>query len=136
MSDLIEQCEHTYPHTRHKRWLGGGNGFARCPGVKIPEGARQYKPSTRRYILARLREVSQRVHWTIGDWNVDGVMRDGRGADFERPRRVEEYPENNLKAWRELRADCDYLIAQLAELRQAADEAAMYVAVNTEEKRS
>jgi hypothetical protein len=134
MSDLIEQCEYAYPHTRHKRWLGGGHGYARCPGVDIPEGARHHKPSVRRLILTRLREVSKQAHWMIGDWNVDALMRNGSGQ-YERPRRIEEYPENSLKAWRELRADCDQLIAQLSALRQAADEAAMYVAVNTEESK-
>jgi hypothetical protein len=134
MSDVIEQCEHAYPHTRHKVWRGGGSGYARCPGVDIPEGARHHKPAVRRLVLNQLREIARRTHWLISDWNVDAMMRNPRGQD-ERPRKVEEYPENSLKAWRELRSDCDDLIGQLAALRQAADEAAMYVAVNTEESK-
>lgn len=132
MADDTVPCEHDYPHVAHKyRNPNRGNDgplSVRCPGVKVPGTARHYRPAVRRTVLGDLRAISRYLSYMISAWNTDSRVW-GSGSEETRPRRIEEYPENDAEAWRELRADCDTLIAQLSQLRDAADAAAQHIAL-------
>lgn len=116
-----EQCPHTYPHVAHKEWHyrpeSEGPRQTRCPGVKIPVGLRVFKPGARRAICDDLRMVGKRLGWMVSDWSVSGTTHTARETT-DRPRRIDEYPENSAAAWSELHGDLDTTIALLSDLRE------------------
>lgn len=119
MTSSTRACEHTYPHLPHKQWRGMDGGMTRCPGVKVPASSRLFKPATRRMVLTDLRAVHRWISYLITDWNVDSRVY--RSGVAERPRRVDEYPENSTAAWGKLHADLDTAIASLSALREQVE---------------
>lgn len=130
-----EACQHAYPHGAHRyqnpRWNGGGLAGAldepyqlRCPGVR--GGRRHFKPAVRREILHQLRESSRYLQFCVREWAVDGRVFDFSSSSERsamRPRMLEEYPENSVKAWSELASDLDTLISRLSSVRELANDA-------------
>lgn len=117
------QCEYAYPHAAHKVY---GPPITRCPGVRVPDELRHYTPGSRRNVLTRLRRISAIVHHLVNSWNVTGLTYVGNGF-AERPRRVEEYPENSAEHWFELARYCDATAARLTSLAKEARDAARHV---------
>lgn len=99
------------------------------------------KPRTfknaRREALARLAEIRDGVKWVINSLTVTGTVYEpvtktyteqhtGVVREYQdsnpRPRRYEEYPENNPANWSALYAEADRLVAQASMLREFAAE--------------
>jgi hypothetical protein len=115
-------CQHTYPHVRHSMWLDEpgptGSRVAHCPGVKLTADMRTMPASVRRETLAALRSLRGYVGWMVNHWNVDSLIHvDGRA---ERPRKIDEYPENSAAAWSALERDARYMARKFTALADAA----------------
>ena len=128
-----EPCGHEYPHAPHSHrnpaWgkVGSDEPYKlRCPGIKVPDSARHYAPGVRRAVLADLRKASKYLSFSITDWAVDSRVWES-ATRTERPRRIEEYPENSRKAWSELSTDLDTLISALSRVRTVATQAAEHL---------
>lgn len=98
------------------------------------------KPKTfknaRREALARLAEIRDGVKWLINGFTVTSTVYESYTATYTeqhtgiertyenskpRPRRYEEYPENNPGNWSALHAEADRLVAQASMLREFAE---------------
>lgn len=95
------------------------------------------KPKTfknpRRQALAMLKDLRDSLVWLSNGWNVRsttfeevtktytdrGVQRTYRDHET-RPRRYDEYPENNPANWSALYAEADRMVAQASALREFA----------------
>lgn len=92
----------------------------------------------RRGVLDVLKIVQNRMSWMKSQWTVAGTLydfkapRDEHGNSVLRPRRTDEFPENQRLAWRDLAIQCDASIIELTTLRDYAieqmDEAAKFEA--------
>lgn len=98
------------------------------------------KPKTfknpRRQALAMLKDLRDGVSWLSSGWNVRSTaydmitktyrdQRSGEVREYQdhatRPRRYEEYPENNKENWAALYAEADRLVALASALREFAE---------------
>lgn len=80
---------------------------------------------TRRQVLADVKAVKKGVSWLQDQWTVTGTVhdfdsRDDHGNVPTRPRRADEYPENQAQAWRELADYAGQLADALERIQRTA----------------
>lgn len=93
--------------------------------------------NARREVLARLAEIRDSVAWLRNGFTVASTVYESHTASYTapdsgetryyenskpRPRRYEEYPENNPANWGALYAEADRLTALASSLREFADQ--------------
>lgn len=118
IKDDIEQCSVTYPHLRHKHHRSG-RGYATCPGIRIPAASRAQPAKVRAAILAELRTIKNVLGYLTGTWGVSSQVYQ-QTAMGSRPRRLEEFPENDEKCWDELARVTGRLIKDLHDIQTFA----------------
>ena len=87
--------------------------------------ARSIRAGHRRDVLKILAEAKRCIAWMQNGWTAPSVIydwdqRDEYGNAAHRPRRQDEYPENDPAQWQGLGSRLDDLIAGLTILRQMA----------------
>lgn len=113
----IEQCAVTYPHLRHKH--RGATGWVTCRGIRIPAASRAQPAKVRAAILAELQTIKNVLGSLTYRWGVSSQVYEAT-AMGSRPRRLEEYPENDERHWAELAAQSAKLIRQLHDIQTFA----------------
>lgn len=135
MTTQQRPCPVDYPHAAHgylnEEWGGSRTDEPyklRCPGLHLDQvkALRVFPISVRREVLRQLRAANRYLAWQITDWAVSGTVHAGpaRTSRFERPRKVEEWPENSRESWTDLADRAQVLADMFGRLaRDARDNA-------------